>query len=136
MVDLATDELSSSAPRFVVELIAWVASPLALWSHSVVLAIASVVVLIGVPTLIGMPGVKNQRPAVAVGPVAAIAVELIQPVAAVISSVAVWSWLVGVGVLVLSLAMLVLQLPRWRWMLRRRSRAKSPETHTVPPSNV
>jgi hypothetical protein len=82
----APDDIRSSAPRFVVELIAWVATPWTLWEHSIVLAIASVAVLIGIPTLIGMPDVKNQPTVVAVGPVAAIAVELIQPAAAVISS--------------------------------------------------
>ena len=119
MEDRAPDPIWSSAPRFVVELIAWVATPWALWSNSAVLAIVSVVVLIGVPTLIGMPGVKNQPPAVAVGPAAAIAVELIQPVAAVASSIAAWSWPVGIGVLALSVAMLALQAQRWRWMLGR-----------------
>jgi hypothetical protein len=119
--DRAPDGISSSAPRFVVELIAWVATPWALWQHSIVLAIASVVVLIGVPTLVGMPGVKNQPPAVAVGPVAAFAVELIQPAAAVVSSGVAWAWVVAIGVLALSLAMLVLQVPRWRWMLGHHS---------------
>jgi hypothetical protein len=119
MVDRAPDGISSSAPRFLVELIAWVATPWALWSHSIILAIASVVVLIGVPTFVGMPGVKNQPPALAVGPIAAIAVDLIQPAAAVISSGAAWSWVAAIGVLALSMVMLVLQLPRWRWMLGR-----------------
>ena len=115
----APDGIVSSAPRFVVELIAWVATPWALWSHSIALAIVSVVVLIGIPTLVGMPGVKNHPPAFAVGPVVAIAVELIQPVAAVISSGIAWSWLAAIGVLAFALVMLVLQIPRWRWMMGR-----------------
>ena len=119
MGDRAPDPIWSSAPRFVVELIAWVATPLALWSHSIVLAIASVVLLIGVPTLVGMPGAKNHTPTFTVGAPGAIAVELIQPVAAVASSVALWSWPVGIDVLVACLAVLGLQVPRWRWMLGR-----------------
>jgi hypothetical protein len=119
VIGQAPDGILSSAPRFVVELTAWVATPWALWPHSIILAIVSVVVLIGIPTVIGMPGVKNQPPAVAVGPVAAIAVEVIQPAAAVTSSAVAWSWIVAIGVLVLSVVMLVLQAPRWRWMLAR-----------------
>lgn len=90
-----------------------------MWSHSIVLAVASVIVLIGVPTLVGMPGVKNHAPAITVGPVAAIAVELVQPVAAIVSSGVAWSWVGAIGALALSLVMLVLQVPRWRWMLGR-----------------
>ena len=119
MADRAPDGIASSAPRFIIELIAWVATPWALWSHSIALAIASVGVLIGIPTLVGMPGVKDQPPALAVGPAVAIAVELIQPVAAVISSGVAWSWLAAIGVLAFALAMLALQVPRWRWMVRR-----------------
>jgi hypothetical protein len=118
MAGRAPDGIASSAPRFVIELIAWVATPWALWSHSIALAIASVV-LIGIPALVGMPGVKNQPPALAVGPVMAIVAEFLQPVAAVISSGVAWSWPAAIGVVAFALAMLVLQVPRWRWMLDR-----------------
>ena len=44
------------ALRFLTELIAWVAVPWALWPHGPALAIAAVVLLIGLPTVLSTPG--------------------------------------------------------------------------------
>ncbi|MGW5673053.1 hypothetical protein [Micromonospora sp. NPDC003776] len=103
----------ASALRFLTELVAWVATPWALAPHSVVLAVASVVVLIGLPTVFATPGDKKQV-LVAVPGVVTIALVLLQLVAAVVSSWAAWPRPVAVAVTVLALAAMVTELPRWR----------------------
>jgi hypothetical protein len=42
--------------RFLADLIAMTATPWALWHYSILLAIASVVILIGLPAIFGNPG--------------------------------------------------------------------------------
>src|SRR5690242_16562253 len=78
----APDPLSVSAPRFLVEIIAWIAVPWALSTYSVWLAVLADVLLIGLPTVFGMPGAKKQRNPVSIPARPAIALELLQPVAA------------------------------------------------------
>ncbi|MGR6320287.1 hypothetical protein Q2K19_24430 [Micromonospora soli] len=102
-----------SALRFLTELIAWVATPWALAAHSVALAVASVVVLIGLPTLFATPGDKKQV-ILPVPAVATIALVLLQLVAAAASSWAAWPPPVAVAVTALALVTLVTELPRWR----------------------
>ncbi|NUR27307.1 MAG: hypothetical protein HOV83_15920 [Catenulispora sp.] len=111
--------MSASAPRFLVEIIAWIAAPWALAPHSVWLAVLADVLLIGLPTVFGMPGAKKQRNPVAIGARPAIALELLQPVAACVAAFAAWPAVVAAPVVVASLAACVLQLRRWRWMLVR-----------------
>src|SRR5882757_3743621 len=86
----APDALWMSAPRFAVELIAWTAAPWALASRSVLLAIAAVVLLIGIPTLFGTLGGKNQRPIIAIPGALTSVVELLQTAVAIIASWAAW----------------------------------------------
>ena len=105
--------------RFTVELIAWTATPWALAPHSVVLAVLSVVVLIGLPTVFATPGDKSQL-LVAVPGAGTIALVVPQLAAAVVSSWPAWpAWPppVAVGVSVLALACAVAELPRWRGLL-------------------
>jgi len=113
----AADSLSASAPRFLVEIIAWVAAPWALATHSLLLAVLADVLLIGLPTVFGMPGAKKQKNPVSIPARPAIALELLQPVAACVAAFAAWPTIVAVLVVVVSLAACVLQLRRWRWML-------------------
>ncbi|MFG2052638.1 hypothetical protein ACGFI9_01285 [Micromonospora sp. NPDC048930] len=103
----------ASALRFLTELVAWVATPWALAPHSVVLAVASVVVLIGLPTVFATPGDKRQV-LVPVPGVVTIGLVLLQLVAAVVSAWAAWPRPAAVLVTVLALAALVTELPRWR----------------------
>ncbi|MFF4777336.1 hypothetical protein ACFY05_31220 [Microtetraspora fusca] len=102
--------------RFATELVAWVATPWALWSHSVVLAIVSVVVLIGLPIVFSTPGDKAHV-VIPVPGWATIALVLLQFAAAVASSWAAWHPVAGAVVVVLVAAAVVTEAPRWRWLL-------------------
>ncbi|WP_426513577.1 hypothetical protein ACPPVO_25035 [Dactylosporangium sp. McL0621] len=113
----AADPLSVSAPRFLVEIIAWVAAPWALAPHAIWLAVLADVLLIGLPTVFGMPGAKKQKNPVSIPARPAIALELLQPVAACVAAFAAWPTVVASVVVVASLAACILQLRRWRWML-------------------
>ncbi|MET8911450.1 hypothetical protein [Micromonospora sp. NPDC004551] len=102
-----------SALRFLTELVAWVATPWALARHSVVLAVASVVLLIGLPTLFATPGDKRHAIVPVPGPVT-IALVLLQLVAAALGAWAAWPQPVAVAVTLLAVATVVTELPRWR----------------------
>ena len=117
----APDSLSASVPRFLVEIIAWVAAPWALVPHSIWLAVLADVLLIGLPTVFGMPGAKKQKNPVSIPARPAIALELLQPVAACVAAFAAWPPIVASLVVALSLAACGLQLRRWRWMLAQRT---------------
>ncbi|WP_371481687.1 hypothetical protein [Kitasatospora sp. NBC_00315] len=102
--------------RFAVELIAWIATPWALAPHSVLLAVLSVVVLIGLPTLFSTPGDKQQVLVPVPGAVT-VALVLLQLAAAVISSWVAWPAPAAILVAVLAVACAVAELPRWRGLL-------------------
>ncbi|MER7544620.1 hypothetical protein [Actinomadura sp.] len=112
----APDGRTASALRFLAELIAWIATPWALAPHSVPLAVASVVVLIGLPTVFSTPGDKA-RTVVAVPGIVTIALVLLQLAAAVAASWAAWPAPVAIVVTALCLGVVVLEQPRWRWLL-------------------
>ncbi|MFF1615880.1 hypothetical protein ACFVYA_49830 [Amycolatopsis sp. NPDC058278] len=117
----APDSLSASAPRFLVEIIAWVAAPWALVAYSIWLAVLADVLLIGLPTVFGMPGAKKQKNPVSIPARPAIALELLQPVAACLAAFVAWPPVVASLVAAVSLAACGLQLRRWRWMLAQRT---------------
>jgi hypothetical protein len=102
---VAPDPLSASAPRFLVEVIAWVAAPWALATYSIWLAVLADVLLIGLPTVLGMSGAKKQTNPVSVPARPAIALELLQPVAACVAAFAAWPSIVASLVVVASLAL-------------------------------
>ncbi|MFF2550462.1 hypothetical protein ACFVUS_05645 [Nocardia sp. NPDC058058] len=106
-----------AALRFTTELIAWIATPWALAQHSIALAILSVVVLIGLPTLFSTPGDKKQT-LIPVPGIATIALVVLQLVAAVVSVWFAWYPWLAVVVTVLACATVFAELPRWRWLLR------------------
>jgi hypothetical protein len=116
---VAPDVLSASVPRFLVEIIAWVAAPWALAPQSVWLAVLADVVLIGLPTIFGMPGAKKQTNPVSISARPAIALELLQPAAAGVAAVVAWPPVVAYLVVAVALVACGLQFPRWRWMLAR-----------------
>src|SRR5262249_21689985 len=58
----APDTIVAAAPRFLIEIVAWVATPWALAPHSIVLAVLADVLLIGLPTVDGR---RRRRGAVA-----------------------------------------------------------------------
>jgi hypothetical protein len=108
--------------RFASEIVAWVATPWALWSWSIPLAILSVVVLIGLPAVFGTPGDRpGGRSPVAVPGIVTILLVLLQLVAATASAWIAWPAWVAVLVTLLCLAAVVTEQPRWRALLRTRT---------------
>lgn len=106
---------SRGALRFLSELIAWVAVPLALWPHSIVLAIGAVLLLIGLPAVFGTPGDRpGGDPPVAVPGIVTILIVLLQLVAATAAAWAVWPAWVAVAVTVWCLIVPITERPRWR----------------------
>lgn len=124
MIDTAGGELTSgrpddraaSATRFATELVAWVATPWALAGHSWLLAVLSVVVLIGLPTVFSTPGDKANV-VIAVPGWATILLVLLQLVAAVASSWLAWPVWAAVPVTVLAGVTLLTERRRWRWLV-------------------
>ena len=110
------DDRRASVLRFATELVAWIATPWALWPHSWMLAVLAVLVLIGLPTVFSTPGDKAHVIVPVPGPVTILLV-LLQLAAALAS--AWWIWPVWAAVLVslLAAATLVTERPRWRWLL-------------------
>ena len=108
----------ASALRFAAELIAWVATPWALANHSPLLAAASVVLLIGLPTVFGTPGDKA-RVMVPVPGYVTIALVVLQLVAAVVSTWVAWPAAAAIVVSVLAAGTVVTELPRWRRLTTR-----------------
>lgn len=80
------------------------------------LAVLSVVLLIGLPTVFGTPGDKKQV-IVAVPGAGTVALVALQLAAAVVSSWAAWPAPVAAPVTVLAAACAVTELPRWRRLL-------------------
>ncbi|MCX2185362.1 hypothetical protein KV205_33375 [Streptomyces sp. SKN60] len=110
------DDRRASVFRFATELVAWVATPWALAGTSWLLAVVSIVVLIGLPTVFATPGDKAQVMVPAPGAVTILLV-LLQLVAAVVSAWLAWPVWAAVVVSVLAATTLVTELPRWRWLL-------------------
>ena len=112
----APDSRLASVLRFATELIAWIGTPWALAPHSILLAIASVVVLIGLPTIFQTPGDKP-RVVVPVPGVVTVLLVLLQLVAAIVAAWFAWPVIVAVVVSVLAAACVVTEQPRWRWLM-------------------
>ncbi|MFI8231675.1 hypothetical protein ACIGDI_22835 [Streptomyces sp. NPDC085900] len=110
------DDRRASVLRFATELVAWIATPWALWPYSPPLAVLAVVLLIGLPTVFATRGDKANV-VVAVPGWATVLLVLLQLVAAVVS--AWWLMPVWAAVLVslLAAATLVSEGPRTRWLL-------------------
>lgn len=107
----------SGGLRFLSELVAWVATPWALWSFSIPLAILSVVLLIAPSAIFSTPGDRPGGDApVSVPGAVTIALVLVQLVAATVSAWVVWPTPVAVAVTVLCLVVVVTEQPRWRSM--------------------
>ncbi|MFE0511764.1 hypothetical protein [Streptomyces sp. NPDC058964] len=115
------DDRLASALRFATELVAWVATPWALAGYSRPLAVLSVVLLIGLPTVFATPGDKASVIVAVPGPVT-VALVLLQLVAAVVSAWFVLPAWAAVLVSLLAAATLVTEQPRrrrlWRLPLR------------------
>lgn len=109
--------------RFGTELVAWVAAPWALADYSVVLAVAAVVVLVGLPTVFSTPGDKKHALVPVPGAVT-IGLVVLQLVAAVLGSWLAWQPWLAVLVTALALVTVLAELPRWRWLLHAPGRIR------------
>jgi hypothetical protein len=105
-----------SALRFATELVAWIATPWALASHSVPLAVAAVAVLVGLPAIFSTPGDKA-KVLVPVSGYVTVALVVMQLVAAVTSAWIAWPAVVAVAVTILVAVTVLTELPRWRWLV-------------------
>lgn len=83
--------------RFLTEIIAWVCTPWALWSHSKILAIAAVVLLICLPAIFSTPGDRpGGNSPVAVPGIVTILLLLLQLAAATAAVWVLWpGWIAG-----------------------------------------
>ncbi|MFI5861677.1 hypothetical protein [Streptomyces sp. NPDC051546] len=106
----------ASVLRFATELCAWVAAPWALAGWSVTAAVASVVLLIALPTVFSTPGDKAQV-IVAVPGGVTIALVLLQLVVAVAASWSAWPAGAAASVTALAGACLFTERSRWRGLL-------------------
>jgi hypothetical protein len=111
----------ATALRAGLELVGWIGLPIALWGHSIVLAILVDVVLIGVPAVLQTPG---DKPGPGGGAVIAVPgwVTIVMVVAELGAAVAAawllfWTW-AAVLVTVLALICQVTEQPRWKHLLR------------------
>jgi hypothetical protein len=107
--------------RAAAELVAWVATPWALWPHSLPLAFAALLLLLVPPAILTTPG---DRPG-GDGPVAAPGIVTILSVvahlvAAVIAAWALWPAWIASAVTVLCVVVVGTEQPRWRSLLGRR----------------
>jgi hypothetical protein len=116
------DDRLPSAFRFSTELVAWVGMPWALAGHSWALAVLSLVVLIGLPTVFATPGDK-EKVMVPVPGWATILLVLLQVAGALVAAWWVMPIWAAVLVSVLAAVTLVTERPRWKWLLSLPPRA-------------
>lgn len=113
-------DLPTATIRFVAELVAWVATPWALWSFSAPAAILAVVLLIGLPAVFSTPGDRPAgNPPVAVPGIVTVLLVLLQLAAATVAAWVIWPWWIATAVTLLCAAAVVTEQPRWRALLRR-----------------
>lgn len=106
--------------RFAAELVAFTATPWALWQLSIPLAIASVVVLIALPAVFGTPGDRPGGNApVAVPGVVTVLIVLLTLGAAVAAAWVAWPVWVACCVTVLVVVAVGTEQTRWRALTRR-----------------
>jgi hypothetical protein len=101
--------------RFLAELVALTATPWALWHYSILLAIASVVILIGLPAVLSTPG---DRPGgdgpIAVPGVVTILIVLLYLTAATVAAWMIWPWWLAAAVTALCIVVIGTEQSRWR----------------------
>ena len=111
------DTPTSSATRFGIEVVAWVAGPWAAadLAGSWVAAIPTAVVLVALPAAFNTPGDKQATGIATPGPIR-IVIEMLLLIVAVRSAWLVWPAEAGLFVSGLAFTMLVTGAPRYRWL--------------------
>ncbi|MFI9158750.1 hypothetical protein [Kitasatospora aureofaciens] len=108
----------ATALRAGLELVGWIGLPIALWPHSVLLAIGVDVLLIGVPALLQTPGDKPGT-VVAVPGWVTVLMVLAELAGAVTAARLLFPGWAAVLVTLLALACCGTELPRWRRLLSK-----------------
>jgi hypothetical protein len=112
-------DLARGSVRFAAELVAMVVTPLALWPHSIPLAIIAVVLLVALPAVFSTPG---DRPGgdgpVAVPGVVTILILLVTLGAAIAGAWLIWPWWAAATVTALCVAVVFTEQTRWRALTR------------------
>lgn len=113
------DTVTSSALRFIIELVAWIVGPWAVAESTgtVWTAIPTAVVLIGLSSIFSTPGDKNNVIVATPGSLR-LAIELFTTAIAVVGAWTVWPQWAGIVVTGLAIADLVAGIPRARWLAR------------------
>ncbi len=111
------DTAASSATRFTIEIVAWIAGPWAVadvtgswWAGALAL-----IVLFALPALFNTPGDKHVTGIATPGPVR-ILIEMVLLAAAIVGAWIVWPWWAAVLVSLVGVALIVTGLPRYRWL--------------------
>ncbi|GAA3599181.1 hypothetical protein GCM10022223_13270 [Kineosporia mesophila] len=112
-------DLLTGGLRFLSEIVAWVGTPWALWSHSIPLAVLALVLLIVPSAIFSTPG---DRPGgdspVAVHGIVTILLLLIQLVAATAAAWVLWPAPVAIAVTALCVLVTITEQPRWHSLMR------------------
>lgn len=111
------DTFVSAALRFVVELIAWVAGPWAVFALSGqwVLILPTAALLIGLPAVFSAPGDKRRVIVPTPGP-ARLLIEMFLVVVAVAGSAVAWPKWAAIAVVVIAVSAVVAGLRRAAWL--------------------
>ncbi len=105
--------------RVAAELIAMTATPWALWPHSIVLALASIVILIGLPAVFGTPGDRPGGDArIAVPGIGTILIVLLHLTAGAVAAWVIWPAWVAIAVTALCVTVIFTEQTRWRALTR------------------
>lgn len=113
------DTAVSSALRFAIEIVAWIAGPWAVADAigSAWAAVPALLVLVGLPAIFNTPGDKASTPVATPGPIR-IFIEAFLLVSAVVGAWVVWPTALALAVTVIGVSMVVAGLPRYRWLAR------------------
>lgn len=111
------DTPASSASRFGIELVAWVAGPWAAAeaAGSAWVAIPVLIVLLGLPAVFNTPGDKHTTGVATPGPLR-IVIEMFLLAVALGSAWYIWPPWAAILVTVLGVALLATGIPRYRWL--------------------
>ncbi|MDI9887518.1 hypothetical protein QMZ92_24895 [Streptomyces sp. HNM0645] len=108
---------AASGLRFLTELIGWMATSWALHQVGWAVAIAALVLLIGLPAVFGTPGDRPFDPPVAIPGAAMLLLVLLEVTAAAVAPWFAWPTWAAVVATALAATSVVLEQPRWRWLL-------------------
>jgi hypothetical protein len=112
---LSPDSRTASVLRVLAELVAWTATPWALWAHGVLWSVLSLVVLIGLPAVFATPG-DRPNPTVPVPGVVTIAIVIMELAAAAVAVWFVWWTWLAAGCTVWAFGAAVAEQPWLRWL--------------------